>query len=188
MPLCKEVGLSPVDFVLYMGTQPPPQKGRSPQFSAHVYCGQTAAWIKMPLGTEVGLGLALPPVNGHRPHLSANNVRCGQTAGWTKMTLGVEVGLGLGDFVFDGDPETPRKKAPHPIFGLYLLWSYGWVGEDATGYGSRPRPRRHCIRWDGVPALHERGTAALPLFSAHVYCGHGRPSQLLLSSCVTYNN
>ena len=27
----------------------------------------------------------------------------------------------------------------------------------------------------------ERGTA--PLFSAHVYCGHGRPSQLLLSSC-----
>jgi len=41
-----------------MGTQPPPQKGRSPQFSAHVYCGQTAVWIKMPLGTtEAGLGL-----------------------------------------------------------------------------------------------------------------------------------
>jgi len=35
-----------------------PQKGRSPtQFSAHVYCGQTAAWIKMLLGREVGLGL-----------------------------------------------------------------------------------------------------------------------------------
>jgi len=28
----------------------------------------------------------------------------------------------------------------------------------------------------------ERGQQA-PLFSAHVYCGHGRPSQLLLSSC-----
>jgi len=41
-----------------MGTQPLPQKGRSPtQFSAHVYCGETAAWIKMPLGTEVDLGL-----------------------------------------------------------------------------------------------------------------------------------
>ena len=41
---------------------------------------------------------------------------------------------------------------------------------------------------DGVPALRERGTAA-PLFSAHVYCGHGRRSQLLLSSChVTYCN
>ena len=35
---------------------PLPKKGRSPQFLAHVSCGQTAAWIKMPLGTEVGLG------------------------------------------------------------------------------------------------------------------------------------
>ena len=41
-----------------MGTQPLPEKGRgAPQFSAHVYCGQTAAWIKIPLGTEVGVGL-----------------------------------------------------------------------------------------------------------------------------------
>jgi len=40
------------------GPSPLPQKGRSPnQFSAHVYCGQTAAWIKMPLGMEVDLGL-----------------------------------------------------------------------------------------------------------------------------------
>ena len=39
----------------------------------------------------------------------------------------------------------------------------------------------------GVPALHERGTAAPPPpFSSHVYCGHGRPSQLLLSFCLTY--
>jgi len=33
-----------------------PKRGRSPQFSGHVYCGQTAGWMKMPLGTEVGLG------------------------------------------------------------------------------------------------------------------------------------
>jgi len=26
-----------------------------PKFSAHVYCGQTAGWIKMALGTEIGL-------------------------------------------------------------------------------------------------------------------------------------
>jgi len=34
-----------------------PKKGTepSPQFSAHVYCGQTAGWIKMTLGMEVGL-------------------------------------------------------------------------------------------------------------------------------------
>ena len=36
---------------------------------------------------------------------------------------------------------------------------------------------------DGDPAPpRDRGTAA-PLFSALVYYGHGRPSQLLLSSC-----
>ena len=40
-------------------TAPLPKKGGRalPQFSAHLYCGQTAALIKMPLGTEVGLGL-----------------------------------------------------------------------------------------------------------------------------------
>jgi len=46
-----------------------------PQFSAHVCCGQTDAWIKMPLGTEVGIGPddvvldgdpALPPQKGGR--------------------------------------------------------------------------------------------------------------------------
>jgi len=31
-------------------------KGHSPQFSAHVCCGQTAGWIMMPLRTKVGLG------------------------------------------------------------------------------------------------------------------------------------
>jgi len=36
----------------------PSQKGAEPpKFSAHVYCGQTAGCIKMPLGVEVGLSL-----------------------------------------------------------------------------------------------------------------------------------
>ena len=33
-----------------------PKRGRAPQFLAHVYCGQTAGWIKMPLGTDMNLG------------------------------------------------------------------------------------------------------------------------------------
>jgi len=36
------------------GPSPLPKKGRSPQFAVNVYCGQTAAWIK--IGTEVDLG------------------------------------------------------------------------------------------------------------------------------------
>jgi len=75
----------------------PPKRGTAPQFSVDVYCGQTAGWMKTPLGTEVDLG---------------------------------------------------------------------------TGH----------IALDGVPALCKRGTAPPILFLADVYCGHGRPSQLLLSS------
>ena len=95
------------------------------------------------------------------------------------------IGLGLRDIVFDVDPATPREKAnpPHPIFGPCLLWPNGWMDEDAAWYGSRPRPRPHSTRRG--PSSRERGTAA-PLFLAHVHCGHGRPSQLLLSSCFRF--
>ena len=40
-----------------MGTELPlPEKGVESPFLAHICCGQTAGAIKMPLGTEVGLG------------------------------------------------------------------------------------------------------------------------------------
>jgi len=52
-----EVGLDPGHIVLDGDKAPLPQKGtRAPQFLAYVYCGQTAGWIKTPLGTEVDLG------------------------------------------------------------------------------------------------------------------------------------
>jgi len=38
------------------GLSSSPKKEHSPQFSAHVYCGQPAGWMKMPLGTKVDLG------------------------------------------------------------------------------------------------------------------------------------
>ena len=50
-----EVGLGPGDIVLD-GDPCPPKGGDSPQFSAHVCCGQTAGCIRTPLGTGVGLG------------------------------------------------------------------------------------------------------------------------------------
>ena len=57
MPLGMDVGLSPGDFVLDGDpTAPPPKKETNSQFLTHVYCGQTAGWIKMALGVEVGLG------------------------------------------------------------------------------------------------------------------------------------
>jgi len=44
----------------------PPQK-KPAQFLAHVCCGQTAARIKMPLGTEVVLGSDDIVLDGHPP-------------------------------------------------------------------------------------------------------------------------
>jgi len=44
-----------MDIVLD-GYAAPPQKEAHPQFLAHMYCGETAGWIKMPLNTELGLG------------------------------------------------------------------------------------------------------------------------------------
>ena len=50
------IGLDTGHIVLDEAPASTPQKGGgAPQFSAHVYCGQTAGCIKMPLGMEVGL-------------------------------------------------------------------------------------------------------------------------------------
>jgi len=37
-------------------SSPSPTGAQPPQFSAHICCGQMAAWIKMSLGMELGLG------------------------------------------------------------------------------------------------------------------------------------
>jgi len=130
-----------------MGKKLTQKGGQSPQFSAHVYCGQTAGWIKMPLNTEIGLGLgdtvldgdpAPLPKKGHDPQFSAH-VRCGQTAGWIKIPrYGTEVRLVPGDIVLDGAQLPLRKSVT-------------------------------------LPAL---------IFSPPLLRPNGRPSQLLLSSCL----
>jgi len=39
-----------------MGTQLSPKDTQQPaHFSAHVYCGKMAGWIKMPFGMDIGL-------------------------------------------------------------------------------------------------------------------------------------
>jgi len=56
MSVGMDVGLSPGDFVLDGNPAPFPKRGRSCPFSAHVYCGKTAGWMKMALGMNVVLG------------------------------------------------------------------------------------------------------------------------------------
>jgi len=121
-------------------------KGHSPQFSAHICCGQMAGWIKMP-------------------------------------TVRMEVGLGSGDLVLDEDQAPfPKKGAEPPNFRpmsivakrldgsrWYLAWRWASVQVTLCEMGTQ-LPHK---KWGPEP----------PQFSAHVYCGHGRPSHLLLSSC-----
>ena len=169
------------------GSPPAKEVAAPPQFSTHVYCSQTVGWIKMALGMEVGLGPGHIVLNGDPAPLPKRGRD--QTAGWTKMPLGTEVGLGPGDIVLDVDPvPPPKKRAQRPIFGQCPLWPNDCIYQDITWYGGRPQHRLHCVRWR-PSSPSSKGTQQRLLFSAHVYCGngHGRLSQLLLSSCSLCN-
>ena len=95
----------------------------------------------MPLSMEVGLSLGEFVLDGDPAPLLKKeaepppqflvHVYCGQTAGWIKMALSMEVGLIRGDFVLDGDPP-PLPQKGVPIFGPFLLWTNGWMHQDAT--------------------------------------------------------
>jgi len=158
-----------------MGTQlPSPKRGQRPppQFTVHLYCGQTAGCIMVPLGMEVGLSLgncvrwgpSLIPQKGRRRTQFSAHVYCGQAAAWIKMPLRTEVDLGLRDIVFDVDPATPRIKGTltPPNFWPMSIVAKWLDDEDAAWYGSRPRSRSHCTRRG--PSSREGGTAAPPYF------------------------
>jgi len=122
MPLGMEVGLGPGHIVQDGDPAPEllPKKGQSPQFSAHVYYGQTAGWIKC---------LLWP--NGWMD----------QDATW------YEGSHGPGNILFDATHLHPLQGAEPPIFGPCLMWPNGWTDQDSTWYEGRPRPRPHCVTW-----------------------------------------
>ena len=93
MKLGTEVGLGPGHIVLDGDPAPHlPKKGHSSaHFLAHVYCGQTAGWIKVLLGMDVGLcqddtvldgnPAPLPKRGAGPPPQFSARVYCSQTAG-----------------------------------------------------------------------------------------------------------
>jgi len=161
----------------------PAKRGTEPQFLVHICCGQTAGWIKMPLGTEVGLSQAVrwgsrftSPKQGNRPppQFSAH-VYCGQTGGWNKMQPGTDVGLC--DIVLDGDSV--------PQFSAYV-----YCGQTAgcirIPLGTEASLGPGDIVLDGdLASPNLRGHSAPPLhFDTCLLWPNGRPAQLLVSSCT----
>ena len=57
-----------------------------------------------------------------------------------------------------------------PVCDVGVLWPNGWMDQDETWHGGRPRPRRHCVRWK-LSCHPPKGAQSPPQFSAHVYCG-----------------
>jgi len=153
------------------GPAPPPQKGeRSPP---QVYCDQTAGWMKLVLGMEVGLGPGHIVLDEDPAPLSKR----GQIVQFSAHFLLWPNGWMHQDATWYGGRPLPRRlcvrwghscpqkrraHAPHPIFGPCLLWPNGWMDEDATWYGCRPRPRPLCIRL--VPSYPRKGHSNPPLF------------------------
>ena len=142
-----------------MGTQPPSPKrggawGQSPQFSAHVYCGQMAGWIKMALGMEVGLGPVHIMIDGDTAPLPKKGA---EPPNFRPIFI---VAKWLHESRCHLDPANTRKRAhpPLPNFVACLLWPSGWMDEDTAWYSSWPRPRPHCTR-RGTRS-REKGTAA----------------------------
>ena len=192
MPLGVEVGLSPDHFVLDGVQALSPKRGGAPPIFGSClllpngFMDQDATWYEVGLGPDdiVLDGDPAPLYKREQPPTQfLAHVYCGQTAGRIKMPLGMEVNLGPGDVVLMGS-QIPLKGAQHPSFRFMSIEPNGcWMGEDATWYGSRPWPRPHCVRWG--PSSPRNGQSS-PLFSVHVYCCHGRPSQLLLMLLLNY--
>ena len=160
---------------------PPSPKGHSPQFSAHICCGQIAAWIKMPLGMELGLGLG-DSILGGDPALPFQKRGGGAEPPPTKnfgACLLWPNGWMDQDGTWHGDRPQPRRlcvrwgpspspqkgaKPPSPIFSPFLLWPNSLMHQDATWYGCRPQPSGLYVRWRPSTASPQRGWSPLPNF------------------------
>jgi len=132
-----------------------------------------------PRGLCVRCGPSFPYRKGVQSQFSAN-VRCGQTTGWTKMALDMEVDLGPGDSVFNGDPATHRTEGTPTttqfLAPVYCGQTAGWMKTPLgteVDLGPGHNVLELCMKRAQQPSI----------FSAGVYCGHGCPSQLLLSPC-----
>ena len=63
-------------------------------------------------------------------------------------------------------PKTGGTSRPH--LSPHVLWPNGCMDQDATCYGGRHRPRRHCVRCG--PSSPSPKSGQIPLPNTHVFC------------------
>ena len=84
-------------------------------------------------------------------------------------------------------PGYPQKGHTHPTQFLAHVYCGQMAGWMETPLGTEVYLGPAHIVLVGVPAPAKGAQQPpSPLFSTHVYCGHDRPSQLLLSSCSSF--
>jgi len=163
IPLGTEVGVNPGHFVLYRG--PAPQSD-SPQFSAHVCCGQTAGWIKMPLGRKVDLGPGHIVSNGDlgspKGHSSLTFGPCLLWPnGWTNQDANWYRGRPRPMWhCVRWEPSSPQRGT-HSNCGPSLTWPLAKRLDESRchfWYGCRGRPWPHCVRRGANPPQRGTGT------------------------------
>ena len=147
----------------------------------------------MPLGREVGLGLGHIVLDGDPAPLPPQKRGTAPIFGscllWPNGCMDQDATWYEGrpwpgqHCVGCGPSSTPLPKGHSPQFSAHV-----WVDQDATCYEGRPRPMPRGVRRRPRPSFPDpkRAQQPPPLFSAHVYGGHGRPSHLLVSSCYTH--
>jgi len=115
------------------------------------------------------------------------NVYCGQMAGLIKMPFDMEMGLGPGHILLDGDPALTPLKRGHssPQFWAHVCCDQtdGWIKmplgrQIGLGLGD--------IVLDPHPAPPPRKGHSSPIFGPCLLWPNGRPSQPLLSTCLTW--
>jgi len=152
-------------------SSPPQKRGRAhPQFSAHLYCGQTAGCIKIPVGLEVGLSPgdfvldgdpAPSPKGGGAPNLRPMSV----VAKW--LLDGLRYATGYGGrprprrlCVRWGPTSLPEKRA-HPLAQflahVYCGRTAGWI---KMPLGTEVNLGPGDVVLDGVAAPPKKGTAS----------------------------
>jgi len=162
-----------------MGTQLPLSKrGQSPQFSAHVYCGQTAGWIKMSLGTEVGLGPghivqdgdpAPPPPKGAQPAIFGPYLLW--PTGWMDQYPKWYGGWPrLRRHYARWEPSSPTKRGQSPQFSAHVCCgqSSGWI-KMPLGTKIGLGPGHIVLHGDPAPPSQKWHS---PQFFAHIFYGH----------------